>query len=489
MIGLFANTLFAQTYDADALRYNQEDLGTTARAVGAGGAFSTVGADLSNITNNPAGIGLYRSTEISLSFSPRFGKSTTEYLGQSSSSSFSKFNMPNAGIAIAVDQAKKKKNKFSSNSHRFINVAIGYNRVANFNQSSSFSGKNYDNSFVYAIANDINSNTDPINYNYFSPQVVLAYQTYLVDPDTATGAYFSYVNAPVKQTGTITTKGGMDEVNIAVAGNVKDNFYWGVTLGVPWLSYTRQYTYSEEPLVVDTFNYFRKYTLNNSYTINGYGINAKLGFIYKPVSWLRLGASVKTPSLLTLDDVQHASMESSIFNTTFSANTDTVNLVSRYSFTTPWRGLFGACFILPKVGFLSVDYELSDYRTKINFKDYPATTTSVNELIKQKYTLSHQVKAGAEFAIKSFRLRGGFAWQSTPFAANIIEKKYNSTTFSYTGGLGYRGKWFFADLAYVYQTTSSYLAPYYFASNEPGAKTKYATHIIQATVGVKFGKK
>ena len=53
----------AQDYESDATKMMRQDLGGTARSLGVGGAYSTVGADMSSITSNPAGIALYRSHE------------------------------------------------------------------------------------------------------------------------------------------------------------------------------------------------------------------------------------------------------------------------------------------------------------------------------------------------------------------------------------------------------------------------------------------
>ena len=45
-----------------------EDLNGTARYVGMGGAMEALGADISTISTNPAGIGLFRKSNINVSF-------------------------------------------------------------------------------------------------------------------------------------------------------------------------------------------------------------------------------------------------------------------------------------------------------------------------------------------------------------------------------------------------------------------------------------
>ena len=48
----------------DAYQLSQTDLKGTARFVSMGGAFGALGGDLSTLNQNPAGIGVYRSSEI-----------------------------------------------------------------------------------------------------------------------------------------------------------------------------------------------------------------------------------------------------------------------------------------------------------------------------------------------------------------------------------------------------------------------------------------
>lgn len=48
----------------DAYKFSQSDLNGTARYLGMGGAFGALGGDISVLSNNPAGLGIYRSSEV-----------------------------------------------------------------------------------------------------------------------------------------------------------------------------------------------------------------------------------------------------------------------------------------------------------------------------------------------------------------------------------------------------------------------------------------
>ncbi len=56
-------TLSAQSV-ADVMRYTNHNLVGTARYMGMGGAFTALGGDITTLSQNPAGIGVYRSSEI-----------------------------------------------------------------------------------------------------------------------------------------------------------------------------------------------------------------------------------------------------------------------------------------------------------------------------------------------------------------------------------------------------------------------------------------
>lgn len=75
VLAMVALASVAQT-QYDAVRFGTGELNGTARFVGMGGAMSALGADISVMGTNPAGIGLFRSNNVSVSFG--FNKNLTE---------------------------------------------------------------------------------------------------------------------------------------------------------------------------------------------------------------------------------------------------------------------------------------------------------------------------------------------------------------------------------------------------------------------------
>lgn len=107
-----------ETYDNAPLA--QKDLNGTARYVGMGGAMEALGADISTIGTNPAGIGMFRRSVVNGSF----GFNT-----QSDAESFGGANKTN----MSFDQAGFVYAMRTSRSS-FLNFGFSYTKSKNFDQ-------------------------------------------------------------------------------------------------------------------------------------------------------------------------------------------------------------------------------------------------------------------------------------------------------------------------------------------------------------------
>ena len=89
---------------SDALRYSNTTVGGTARFMAMGGAFSAVGGDMSSLTFNPAGIGVF--TKSQLTFSPGFAFQSTssQYNGVTNMATQASGNVQNAGLVLALEK-------------------------------------------------------------------------------------------------------------------------------------------------------------------------------------------------------------------------------------------------------------------------------------------------------------------------------------------------------------------------------------------------
>ena len=97
-----------------------EDLNGTARYVGMGGAMDALGADISTIGTNPAGIGLFRKSNISLS---------AGMVSQRDAKNFGGGHTTN----VSFDQVGFVWTNQTSSTN-FVNFAFNYHKSRNFNQ-------------------------------------------------------------------------------------------------------------------------------------------------------------------------------------------------------------------------------------------------------------------------------------------------------------------------------------------------------------------
>lgn len=476
---------FAQSYNDDAVLYSQNALLGTARTAGTGGAFGSVGADLGSLAINPAGIGLYRSMDFSITPGLLINKNEAAFDGSFKNQSATKLVFSQAGI-VFTKLYDRSSNQYSFNPNKLNSFSFGitYQRKNNFSRTQSFYGSNSSNSGIDAYTNYVNSNHLPIDVNSSLPEIYLAYQTYLIDYDTINQNFFSNVRAPLAQSGTITTKGGTDEVNITMGGNVSDKFYFGFNIGIPILTQLRT-TAIKELNTGDATSSFQEYVYNSSIRTTGLGVTGKLGIIYRPAAWVRVGLAYHLPSFYSIS-------ESSSYNTVatfdsfYSTLPDNLGYFFKYKMRTPMRGVASTSFFIKDHGFFSVDYEFLNYgASHFNLGSaYQSDSKYYNDFQKAHYTFGHVVRAGFEGSYKSLRVRTGYSYSSSPFKKADRLPGYTGDKHNATLGIGYRGKRFYADAAYVFGITKDVTYPY--ADFE--VKNTVTSHAILLTIGWKISK-
>jgi hypothetical protein len=73
----------------------------TARMQALGGASSALGADLSSLTGNPAGLGFYTRSEVNMSLAYTGIQTKSSYLSTADEASESQIQMPTLGMVIS----------------------------------------------------------------------------------------------------------------------------------------------------------------------------------------------------------------------------------------------------------------------------------------------------------------------------------------------------------------------------------------------------
>ncbi|MBK8489658.1 MAG: hypothetical protein IPL49_01830 [Saprospirales bacterium] len=486
MLFLLAGTIFSslQAQTAyDALRFSfYPEPGGTARTVGIGGGIGAFGADFSTLSGNPAGLASYRRSEFS--FSPEIysiktkslllGKQENQLIPEDRSS----LNVNNVGFVIAGHP--------SNSSWKTLNFGIGLNRMATYTQSIYFSGTSpgsITDRFLEKATGLESSELDGFEEG-------LAYDVGAIYPDQNNpGEYFSdfYDGEEVDKQQVVKTQGSVSEMVFSLAANYEEKLQLGMTVGVPFLSFTEDKTYTE----TDEGNQnpvFNELSYQEYVRLNGTGINLKLGMIYKPTHAIRIGLALHTPTSFSLEDSYSTSM---VYDYFFDGNNryeqSSPEGFYEYRLRTPWRVIGSTGLLFKKAGFLTAEVEWADYSTAaFNFTN--ATTPAdkdyqrqLNREISTAYTSSFIVRLGGEAVMDIFRIRAGYNFITSPYVGETY------TRGIWSAGFGVREKGFFLDLAYRRGITEGSYFPYLTSDRpQPEVETKTTVQHFLLTLGFNF---
>jgi len=484
--------IFAQG-EYDAMKYSQTDITGSARYVGMAGAFGALGGDMSAIGMNPAGIAVYRSSE--LSFTPVFttATSSSDFNGNESNDSRLKLQLNNFGY---VGSFRTNGNASISN----FNFGITYNKLKDYNRNVSVIGLGRPSSLLYRVSEDLGTN---VAENDLYGMGWLAYQTYLTnrEPD---GRYTS-VLAPGETMNSnmyMQEKGGVDEWNFSLGANWAHFLYVGLSVNLQDVNYEMMSVYKEESLD-ELFNF----QLNNVLLTNGGGINAKIGAILRPIPNLRFGFAMHTPTYYYLTDTYGSSMSS--LGVTGGIDGDNEHFAeikqdySNYELITPGRLLYSVAYQFGKKAIISMDWDVIDYReAKLKSESGVPYDDSNTDMYKHLRTTTN-FRLGGEFRLNdNVSLRAGTAWYQSAYKTDMTDHNTEIITAGttpqysfdkgtrYTSlGLGYRTGAFFIDIAAINQYISENFFNFFDSANhdqDKFAKLDTKKSNINVSLGFRF---
>ncbi len=473
-------TIASAQYVDNALIFSQQYYGSTARSKAMGNAFGALGGDFSSLSINPAGIGIYQRGELSTTMSAMNLNSTeSTYQGNSFKEDNNNFNFKNFGYVSALPSASNASGLVS------LNFGIGYNRLANFNQSTYLRSDGSPYSRMDAFA----QNTNGINFNElvttdtYNPyesgipwESKLAWENYLIDvtnPATGGDQYSTFLleNEKVKQSQSASHEGFINEYLGSFGANFSHKFYLGVTFGMQDLYYDEAILYSENGDVSTSGNAgsWGNFDYSKSTRTTGFGYNFKFGAIYRPVQVLRIGFALHTPTYFHIRESYSSAMSSNLkdinidANGTHSEKSPIGNF--EYDFNSPLRIIGSAAYQIAKKAMISLDYEFADYSSmKYSHAMGGESFSPENADIKTVYKAVSNIRVGAEYKVTNeFSIRGGMEFMGNPYNSNAYgvsqpNKDYKYTT--YNGGIGYRNGIFSIDVTYGLGDKTNYMYMY-----------------------------
>lgn len=465
--------IFAQS-EMDAFRFSNLDWQGSARFMGAGGAFGAVGGDFSAVSTNPASLGVFKKSSFSVTpIQLSFNNVASRFMDNTNLYTTTKYTMSSAGFVWVlgnIDNTRWEQFQF----------AFGYNRIADFNQRK-FIVDGESNSSIGMHFADLANGYAPKD---MIDEALFAWESYLIDPTDVSNLQYGYLHndAVMNQRYSVTTNGGIDEMTISVGSNWDNKLYLGATMGVPFISYSEYSRYVEK----DEYNQipiFQELTVKDNLKINGIGINLKLGLLYQPAKFVRFGIAFHTPTYYGKLKYNLTRDMSSIGDSA-SVEKDFTNF-NYFKLVTPMRAMFNTAFLIKKRAFISAEYEIANYGAArlspyIYFDDY--TYSAENQQIREALKVSHIARVGAEVNLtEKFLIRAGYKFQSSPYKDKSLRASYQSIS----AGLGYRGKHFAFDVAYIYATSGEkfwFYNPQYVEESI----LKYSSHRIALSCEFKF---
>ena len=408
LVGISASALFF-AQDVSIIRNtstiydNISSLGT-ARYSAMAGSMGALGGDASVLNTNPAGLGVFITDDISASLAINSTKSTASLAGKSTSQNISKANLGNANGVLSF-QTKE------NSAWKFVNVGINY--------------------VTQNVSDKLQS---PGNANIIVGQGS-------TNPSTFEGHLYE-------------TIGHRSKLNLGIGGNYDNKIYIGAAVNFSSVNIEQ---YDEVKVSSLNTKKIKRFSRQNTpYIEDADGFSLSLGVIGKLSNAFRLGASIESPTWYSIDREYnfYAINGSGLFQNSYTESR---------SFRTPTKLTLSGAFIPNKHFAFNVDYRVD--LGKPNFGG-GAADVQLNNFYESAYKAQHEVRIGGEYRIKSFRIRGGYAFTTSPFKdhtekildnnANVVSGKLSNYIVGKTqvisGGIGYDFKLFYIDASYQHRT-------------------------------------
>ena len=516
-MGMMALPLAAQeTYQDTKLMENE--LNGTARYVGMGGAMEALGADISTMQSNPAGIGMFRKSQISISgglvsqsgdnanTSLSYGGSNMSINGDKTNASFDQI-----GFVWAMRNGRNSYLNFGFNYHKsrnFNQILSGANTLTNasLNKLTALKnniGLNYDNSMAWTSVDDLYGQVLDKKSSDDGKSTVY---------DFLNGTQYMFGNRDY---------GYIGEYDFNISGNIHDRIYLGLTMGIHDVNYRTNKYYTED--LVQS-NYSENW---EQLKIDGTGFDVKLGAIFRPFeeSPFRIGLYVNTP--VWYDLTMHNGADLTMTKPNGEQTSPNGNAsVYDYKVYTPWK--FGVSLGHTVGNYLALGftYEYQDYTNidnRINdggyydewggYYDNSNSDEAMNRDTELNLKGVHTLKFGAEVKpIPELAIRLGYNYVSPQFKDNAFRDQsiqspgvgyatsadYTNwkATNRFTFGLGYTYKNVFFDAAYQYSQTNGDYYPFMYYDNDKvssannnvptATKVKFDRHQLLFTLGYRF---
>ena len=401
--------------------YSGSNFGGTAKFNSMAGSMGALGGDLSAITVNPAGTGVFITGDVSATLAVQGNKNNSNLFGESFESSYNNTNLGQVGGVVSFETN-------SNSPWQFVNLAFNY------------STKNLED-YVQTPGNS--SIKEAVQYE---------------SGGTTVNDFLVYNGHAYDRTGTASN------LNVSLGGNYENKIYVGAGLNFKTAELEQSDFFQLQLQNLGEYaNYHKQYT---PYRESSNGFSASVGIIGKINNNIRLGAAIESPTFwnLTRTYTEYGQNSSDAWVSDIFDETRRL--------TTPMKLTLSGALVASKNFAVNIDYTLGV--TKPKYKVEGSAEQQLNDYFSSDYKNTSDLRIGAEYRMAGFRLRGGYGIEANPFDASSF-KSFNSggtsenRSFSslyigkrqtLAGGLGYDFKSFYID-AGIQSITSTYDNKFY----------------------------
>ena len=525
----------------------QEDLNGTARYVGMGGAMEALGADISTISTNPAGIGMFRKSNISASFGLVSQSDVSNAVGGNKTNA----SFDQIGVVISTRMAPTSYLNFGFNFHKSRNFDMILSASSSLNKAS-LNKLTYNkgvNELVFPQEKGVdiykkdadgkivgyNHRPDFNRYPYFTANQLddmLAreynWENIKDDQGKIVDHEWNFDNADAYRFDRA-HKGYIGVYDFNISGNINNRVYLGLTVGIHDVHYKHYSEYTENMVTAKPY----QVTVADDREITGSGVDVKFGIIVRPVeeSPFRIGLSVATPTFYELRTSNYTYI---VDSNNSSVNSRTVNDANnsrtnyKFRLYTPWKFGVSLGHTIGSQVAMGLSYEYADYGsmdTRVITDEYynswsdTYSRRSDSDKVMNDHTGRtlkgvHTIKAGLEVKpVQDFplALRAGYNYVSPMYNEDGFKDgslnsygSYVSSATDFTNwegthrvtvGAGYSFDKFNVSLAYQLSTTKGEFYPFMSYKDKyvpgdtnivDGVSVKNIRHQLLCTLGYTF---
>lgn len=437
----------AQT-SQDALNFSTYGVFGSSRYTSMGGAFGSLGGDLSSISDNPAAGAVFLYSEMGLTFEANFNNSVANGDTRNIPTRRSFSDLSQFGFIFSL-----KNNE--DGSFNKLNFGFNIHKVQEFdNNINSISSRNIgmdqfflNNAQGVPLDNIMTRENETVSelydflgnkYGYSVQQAFLGFNGYIIDPVSNEEGNTSYISSAkynqVDHDFYIDKIGDHKKYSFTVSTQYKNSIYLGLNLNSHRVYYNEITDLTESNYSFDSNISLIRF--NNDVLTYGRGFSAQLGIIAKVNTNFRLGFSYQSPTRLNLTE------ESLQFLTTDHTNypdealfTEVVDPqvinINKYKLSTPGKTSLSASFIIGSLGLISAEYSSKNYGN-INFlTNQNSYLRDLNKNLSLNHKKASMLRLGGEMRLKEFSLRAGY------YSEESNLKNGDNSHSGITFGIGY----------------------------------------------------